>query len=203
MPKEKMVRCIDCGYLQLKRINSIDRDSADSDYRRDGTISSKGVHGTHDSSPRCYKGVPVEDECKPNDRASGFSVASKDRKCKPFFELQPGRTAERHDEMELLRDVQRMNREAADDAKILADRRHQESLDAATGSNKIALAAAVISGILFAYNVWRDAISVKKESPTHFQSAEPTPSLIEPVQDSAPPSAALTPSDAPFPSSEP
>ncbi|MEP4445474.1 MAG: hypothetical protein ABJ059_18770 [Hyphomicrobiales bacterium] len=108
-------------------------------------IPTEGTYYSYNTAPVCFKGVDIGSEAKPNSVTSGHNVASKDRDCDDFVQKFPGRTAEQHDEMELLKEVQRLNRVAAEEAKQVAERQHQENIKVIEAANAIANEALVAS----------------------------------------------------------
>ncbi len=68
------VRCINCGFMELKRFRGADVDEATNAYRIDCklTRSNKSTENFHDSVPICHKGHEVD----PADKRSKVKTRS-------------------------------------------------------------------------------------------------------------------------------
>ena len=187
-------KCTECGYLQLKKRDSAERVTADRDYRDNGTIPSKNKTYVYDTSPVCFRGIPIEDECKANDRLSGHSIASRDRPCNKFDLWRPELTAEEHSKLE-------QNELTAE----IARKRHNDTVEIARENARISSERNKIAalGILVSALVAIAIAVISNRSANDRPAVAPIPVLSAPVQDSERPSAAPPPTDNPPPSSAP
>lgn len=88
---------------------------ADPSYRASALCPTVSGQRQFFATPLCFKAIPLNDEMttgKENTNREGHRVASAMRTCTYFVQFIPGLTAEKHNEMTLLQEVQRLNDEA-------------------------------------------------------------------------------------------
>lgn len=141
-------RCADCGYLSLKKRNSIETVTADAAYRANATIPVKDGFYAFNAMPICWKGEPLGSGNEPDSNSVCHKLVISDRECQSFAKWHPGRSAERHDEMELLREVEAMNARARQEDREFAAAANARTNRLAIFAMLVAVLCAVLSATL-------------------------------------------------------
>ncbi len=103
------VKCVDCGYLQLRNRNSDERVGASPEYRNAGAMPRSGNYDVYDSAPLCWKGVDLSSETEGTDRTEGHAVAAKLRPCNLFTPWQPSLSPKEHHDMTIVEKVEALH----------------------------------------------------------------------------------------------
>jgi hypothetical protein len=159
------VKCVDCGFLGLRRMDSQELIGAGEKYRREGAIHAENGRYVFHEGPVCSVGA-ADFSVFIADREGGYGQAKSERSCASFFVWRPALTPKEHYDMILSKEIleAQQKRDDADREwrKTEADRqrewqaqesrlaaeRHEQSLAVALKSSSGNVWATLLAGVL-------------------------------------------------------